>query len=44
MISDGVELGTERALLEGLREIAVERMAEAIRKVSLQSPESTRGR
>lgn len=36
MQRDGVELAPDQDLLEGLREIAVERMAEAIRKVSLR--------
>ncbi len=36
MMRDGVQVGGESELLEGLREIAVERMAEAIRKVSLR--------
>lgn len=36
MLADGEEPGEERALLEGLRGIAVERMAEAIRSVSIR--------
>jgi 5-oxoprolinase (ATP-hydrolysing) len=36
MRRDGAEPGPARELLEGLREIAVERMADAIRKVSLR--------
>lgn len=36
MEQDGVPPGPERKLLEGLREIAIERMAEAIRKVSIR--------
>ena len=36
MEQDGVSAGSEKQLLEGLREIAIERMAEAIRKVSVR--------
>jgi 5-oxoprolinase (ATP-hydrolysing) len=36
MLRDGVELPRDEELLEGLRAIAVERMADAIRKVSLR--------
>lgn len=36
MEHDGVSPGSEQQLLEGLREIAIERMAEAIRKVSIR--------
>lgn len=36
IVAEGGEPGGDRALLEGLREIAVERMAEAINRVSLR--------